>query len=93
MADDEFTHRKALERASRAKALAEDPLLQEAFASLENEMMAVWAGSRMDATAERERVWVLMKAIARFKHHLATVISDGKVSNAVLNDMLGRNAA
>ena len=93
MADDAISHQRAISRAARAKALAEDDILKEAFTAFEDELMSLWRGTKMDATAERERVWIMLKAIGRIRQHLQTVISDGKVSAAILEDLVGRNAA
>ena len=93
MADTAIAHQRAISRAARAKALAEDDILKEAFTAFEDELMALWRGTKMDAVAERERVWIMLKAIGRIRQHLQTVISDGKVSAAILEDLVGRNAA
>jgi hypothetical protein len=93
MADDELSHRRAVDRAARAKALVDDPLLKEAFDSFQNELMTLWVGTKADATAERERIWVTIRALGKIRAHLGNVIENGKVSTAVLSDMLGRTAA
>lgn len=93
MADDELSHRRAVDRAARAKALVEDPLLNEGLDIFERELMTLWAGTRAEATAERERVWITIKVLGKIRQHLGRVVQDGRVSNAILSDMLGRKSA
>lgn len=93
MADDEIAHRKALGRAARAKALAEDELLQEGFSLFEADLMRLWRNTKTDATSERERIWSMIRAVDMVRKHLEGVIADGNVSAAVIEAMLGRRAA
>jgi hypothetical protein len=93
MADDELSHRRAVDRAARAKALVNDELLQEGFKLFEEDLLRIWRNSPTGASVERERVWSMMKAIDMVRKHLEGVIADGKVSAQVIADMLGRTAA
>lgn len=87
----ELDERRKMDRAARAQALATDPLLAEGFDLFEADITASWAASR--TPAERELLWALMQASRKLRQHLQAVISDGKVSARIIDDMLGRPAA
>lgn len=93
LAEDELTHRRQVDRATRAKALANDELLQEGFRLFEEDLLRIWRNSPTGASVERERVWSMMKAVDMVRKHLEGVISDGKVSADVIDKMMGRTAA
>lgn len=88
---DELDERRKIDRAARAKALATDPLLVEGFDLYERDIMAAWTDSRTPEA--REQLWALMQASRKLRQHLEGIINDGKVSQAILIEMLGRDAA
>ncbi|MDO8597519.1 MAG: hypothetical protein Q7R45_12960 [Sulfuricaulis sp.] len=87
---DEFRLRKATERATQAQALADNPLLKEAFEVYERDMLKLWAETAVAATDERERIWLAIKVARMVRGHLFTVMSNGRLASAELTQMLGR---
>lgn len=88
---DELAERRKVDRAARAKVLADDPLLKEGFDLYERDITALWIDAR--SPEAREQLWALMQASRKLRQHLDGIISDGKVSEAILAQMLGPNAA
>lgn len=76
---------EAVERGERAKAIIDNQLFIDAFAAIEAQAFAMWAGSN-DA-AERERIWALFQAGKIFKALLEAHIKNGQFSGEAL-DML-----
>lgn len=87
----EIDERRKIDRAARAKALASDPLIVEFFALWEGDLTEMWVAARTPEL--REHLWLLMQGSRKLKQHLEGIIGDGKVSEAILADMLGRPAA
>lgn len=82
MADDEHRLLVDRDRGTKAKALLDNPLLQEALQSLENDCIAIWKNAAsMD---DRERAWLAMKVLERVRSHLDKVIMDGEAAATFL---------
>ena len=77
-----------LERESRrgeqAKRLLDDPLLQEAFAAVDQALRDAWSSTADDATDERERLWLMLKLLGRVRAHLSRVLETGKLADRQL---------
>jgi ABC-type thiamine transport system ATPase subunit len=68
-------------RGAQARRLLEDPLLQEAFATVENALREAWIATQDDATAERERLWLMVKLMSRVRIHLVDVLQTGRLAD------------
>ena len=66
------------QRAHRAKALLEDPLLKEAFDVLENAQISMFTTQVCDAEQLME-AHRMVRALRLLKDQLASVIVDGKL--------------
>ena len=66
------------QRAARAKALLEDPLLKEVFDVLENEQVSLFTEKVCDAEqlVEAHR---MVRALRLLKEQLTSVVTDGKL--------------
>lgn len=84
MAEDELKLRRQAERGARAKALADDPTVIEAFGLIEKDAVRIWQESGPNDAPLRERCHVVMTVLGAFKENLAQMISDGKVANTIL---------
>ncbi len=85
---DELKERKALERGARAQALLDDPLFEEIFGELEREYFEFWRYSTIqNDVAGRERLWQAGQIVGKVRTHLQTMVRDGKLSSAQLNDL------
>lgn len=86
-APDEGRERLALSRANRAKQLLEDDLLKEAFESVNAALNDAWAVSTIAQTDEREKLWLMIKLLARVRSHLEAVMQGGKLATARLTEI------
>lgn len=74
-------------RGEQARRLLEDPLLQEAFATVEGALRDAWAATGDDATAERERLWLMLKLLGRVRTSLSEAMETGKLADGQLSDV------
>lgn len=65
-------------RAAHAQALLDDPLMAEAWDSVERSVMQQWRASDPDDTATREDCWHQLRAIAKVRGRLNQIVADGK---------------
>ena len=85
MTDENKLH-AARTRAMRAKALLDNELLNEAFASIEADLIAGWKLSQSRDTDGRERVWNALQAVGKVKDFLHAAVADGTVATRELLD-------
>jgi hypothetical protein len=71
-------------RGEQAKRLLDDPLLQEAFATVDSAVRDAWSATANDATDERERLWLMLKLLERVRTHLSQVLEAGKLADRQL---------
>ena len=76
-------------RGEHARRLLEDPLLQEAFAAVEGALREAWATSGDEATTERERLWLMLKLLARVRAHVVDALETGKLAHEQLRALAG----
>jgi len=69
-----------LQRGTKAKLLLEDPLLIEAFQKLESEYFDAWKQSSVEATEQREKIWLMYATVSSVQAQLASVIVTGKMA-------------
>lgn len=71
---------QAIFRGERAARLLEDELLQEAFATIEQEYTNQWLTSPARDKKGRESLWLMVKTLHRFKAELSAVVETGKLA-------------
>ncbi len=71
--------RAELNRASQARDLLENPLLQEALAAIEQEILDKWKKSSESQSEDRESLYLLLRSKQRFESILKQWISSGKL--------------
>jgi hypothetical protein len=71
-------------RGEQAHRLLEDPLLLEAFTTLEASLHASWSTTSDDATNERERIWLMLKLLRRVRALLSEVLETGRLADTQL---------
>jgi hypothetical protein len=69
-------------RALQAESLMQNDIMQEAFGLLEAEYIKAWQSTRFDDQIGREKLFLAVNVIGKVKHHLQTVIADGKLAEA-----------
>jgi hypothetical protein len=67
-------------RGQRARALLDDPLVDEAFAAIERECLAEWRRAPARDVEGRERLWLMLKMAERFKAHFVNLIDSGRLA-------------
>ena len=84
---DEVKLNADMARRTRAEALLQDDLLQEAFARLEERYIDEWRVSQFRDTDARERLWQAVNILRKVKDHLGKIVRDGKLAQREI-DML-----
>jgi hypothetical protein len=84
---DEIKLRHDAARAAKAKTLANDELLVEAFASLETAYNEAWRTSHVSDTAGREKLFIAINVVGKVKQHLESIMADGNLAKAELENL------
>ena len=83
MSDDRLLD--ARNRAVRAQALVDDPLLKEGFDTLEAAYIAAWRATRPEDQNAREKLYLAVNVIGKLREHLQSVIANGRIADAELH--------
>ena len=75
-----MTHEEQIRRGERAKQLLDDPLIKEALALIESEVIALWAAVPARDVEGREELWKFYKTAQKFKGVLLGAMDSGKLS-------------
>jgi len=67
-------------KASAAKFVLENPVIQEAFDNLEEHYNEKWVNSEMEDSVTRERVFLSLRALSDLKSELESMINSGDES-------------
>lgn len=67
-------------RSDRARQLLDDPLLNEGFSVLRDELIKAWLDSPIRDVEGRERLFHYVKLIDKLKGWLATVVETGGIA-------------
>jgi len=84
LADDEFTLRRQLDRAAKARAILDNEMLTEAFATLRQAYLDAWEATAPRDQDARERLWMATTVLTKVAGHLETVLTDGKIASQQL---------
>jgi len=87
MADDEFTLRRQLDRAAKARVVLENDLVIETFAMLEERYAATWKATAARDEEGRRMCWYSWKGLELFRDEFRQMLSDGKIASAQLQFM------
>jgi hypothetical protein len=87
---DEDKLRRDADRGFKAQSLLENELLKETFDYLEDTYKQAW--SECKTTELREANWFLLKALQRVQQHLITTLSDGKLADMQISELVARAA-
>jgi len=68
------------ERERRAKSLVEDPLLNEAFDVLKEDLMNRWNHSGSTDLEARESIWLAMRLLDRIHGHINSIVETGHMA-------------
>ncbi len=81
---DELALTRATAKATHARQLLEDELLQEAFKGLEDAYTSAWRSSLIDDASAREKLFLAINIVGKVRDHLVKIISDGQLASAEL---------
>lgn len=84
---DEITLTKATERAAQAQRLLDDPMLKDAFKTLEDGYQAAWRTTLIDDISGREKLFLAVNVIGKVRDHLAGIVNGGKLAKAELQEI------
>jgi hypothetical protein len=90
MNQDEQARRAEIARAERARALLNDPLLIEAFATLEQDYIDGWTRTGVDQSEGREAIWRHLQALRQVRAHLESAVQTGRMARHQLAQLTGR---
>ncbi len=68
------------ERERRAQSLINDPLLNEAFDVLKEDLMNRWNHSGSTDLEARESIWLAMRLLDRTHGHINSIIASGHMA-------------
>ena len=67
-------------REHRAKALLDNPLFQEAFEVLKEDLMNRWQHSGSTDLEARESIWLAMRLLDRIHGHINSIVETGHMT-------------
>ena len=70
-------------REEKAKRLLNDPLLKEAFDTLEKSLYDTWCHSSVKEVDVREQTWLSMSLLERVRLHLSSIVETGEMAKKV----------
>jgi hypothetical protein len=85
---DEAQLRAEADRGFKAQSLLDNELLKETFAYLKDAYKDAW--SQCKTTELREANWYLLKGLERVQQHLETTLSDGKMADRQISELVAR---
>jgi len=80
----------AILRGEQAQRLLDDPILADAFATIEQEYIEQWQNSPARDAEGREKLYMMLKLLQRVKGHLSQVVDTGKLEKATLVQRAGQ---
>ena len=69
------------ERERRAQSLINDPLLNEAFDVLKEDLMNRWNHSGSTDLEARESIWLAMRLLDRIHAHISSIVETGRMAD------------
>tara|TARA_Y100001951_G_scaffold24349_1_gene18784 strand:+ start:615 stop:863 length:249 start_codon:yes stop_codon:yes gene_type:complete len=67
------------ERELRAQRLLDDPLLNEAFTTLREDLLNRWNASGSTEVEARESIWLAMRLLDRVHSHITSIVESGRM--------------
>tara|TARA_R110001599_G_scaffold321014_1_gene531526 strand:- start:80 stop:319 length:240 start_codon:yes stop_codon:yes gene_type:complete len=68
------------QREQQATRLLNDPLYNEAFDLLAENIHNTWISTSIDETEAREQAWLSLRLLERIRLHLTTIIETGEMA-------------
>jgi len=77
-------------RADRAKEILENPLVIEAFETIERELTKALMNSPARDAEGREKLYLMNQLLGRVKKHFASVVNNGAMAKRTIKDRLAK---
>jgi hypothetical protein len=74
-----------ISRAEQARAMLENSVLAEAFATLERTYVEAWRTTHVDDSAAREKLFLAVNIVGKVRDQLARVAADGALAQRELH--------
>jgi hypothetical protein len=74
-------------RAEQARAVLDNAVLAEAFATLERSYVDAWRSTHVDDTAAREKLFLAVNIVGKVRDQLARVVADGALAQRELKQL------
>ena len=71
------------EREGRAKSLLNDPLFNEAFDAIKEDLMNRWNVSGSTEVEARESIWLAMRLLDRIEGHIKSIVETGHMNKVL----------
>jgi hypothetical protein len=81
MVDDELKLRHDMNRGGQAAQLLDNPMLVEAFQSLEEIYLVTWKATGVLDTDRREKLWLAVQVVGKVRRHLQETLSSGQLAS------------
>ena len=72
-----------LQREEQAKRLLSDPLFNEAFEMLKEDLMNRWEVSGSTEFEARESIWLAMKLLDKLYNHISSIVETGRMNKVL----------
>jgi len=69
-----------VDRENRARNLLNDPLYNEAFDTLAEELHNTWYNSSVTEVESREQAWLSLRLLERLRLHLTSIVETGEMA-------------
>lgn len=73
-------HHKDAQRGREASQLLENALIQEAFSTIRENVLAKWEASKSADKEGREDAWKMIHAMNEFKRYFVNLVQTGKIA-------------
>jgi hypothetical protein len=70
-----------MNRAEQAQRILSDPLVVEAFATLERDCVEEWRRAPARDVEGRERLWLMLKLVEKLRQHFAGLVETGQLAS------------
>jgi hypothetical protein len=81
---------REVSRARQAQEVMDNPLFQEAFNSLQEQLRREWESSPARDTEGRERIWLAVNLLGKVRQHLEQTMQTGSMARMQLEQQRSR---
>ena len=74
-----------MDRTQLAKDIKNNPIFEESFEQIREQVLSDWRNSTNHDTTGREQLWLELRLIDKVYNHIITVLDDGKMYEYTTN--------